>query len=147
MAAGLNERAEEYVSEMAKKVAALKGASASVTGVETYISKQKKLIRDREALSKAENVNSAMDVLAKIAGKVPVVKPPRPGVGLNVSRLNIDNDTVVIEGTVDQANVRILESALTELAKPKTFKRETSAPPGTSGVPFAFSFKVERTKL
>lgn len=147
MAGGLNEKADEHVSEMAKKVANLKGASASQTGVESFISKQKKLIRDREALSKAENVNSAMDVLVKIAGKVPVVKPPRPGAGLNVSHLNIDNDTVKIEGTVDQANVKLLETALTEIAKPKTFKRENSAPPGAAGVPFAYSFKVERTKL
>ncbi len=147
MAASLNERADEHVSEMAKKVANLKGASASQTGVETYISKQKKLIRDREALSKAENKNSAMDVLAKIAGKVPVIKPPRTGVGLNVSHLNIDNENVKIEGTIDQANVKLLESALTEIALPKTFKRENTAPPGAGGVPFAFSFKVERSKL
>jgi general secretion pathway protein L len=147
MAGGLNDKADEHVNEMAKKVAGLKGAAATQTGVESHISKQKKLIRDREALSKAENVNSAMDVLAKIAGKVPVIKPPRTGVGLNVSHLNIDNDNVKIEGSVDIANVKILETALTEIAKPKTFKRESSAPPGASGVPFAYSFKVERTKL
>jgi general secretion pathway protein L len=148
MATGLNDKADERISEMAKKVAGLKGASASQTGVERYISRQSKLIRDREALSKAENVNSAMDVLAKIAGKVPVIKPPRPGVGLNVSHLTIDSDTVTIEGHIDSANVKLLESALNEIAKPKTFTRLTTAPPGaTPGVPFAYKFKVERTRM
>jgi len=148
MAGGLNERADDHVSEMAKKVAGLKGASASQTGIESYISKQTKLIKDREALSKAENVNSAMDVLAKIAGKVPVIKPPRAGAGLNVSHLTIENEDVTIEGHVDQANLKLLESALNEIAKPKTFKPGKAAAPGAgTGVPFAYSFKVERTKL
>jgi general secretion pathway protein L len=148
MATGLDDKADDHVSEMAKKVAGLKGASASQSGVETYISKQKKLINDRDALSKAENVNSAMDILAKIAGKVPVIKPFRAGSGLNVSHLNIDNEDVTIEGHVDQANARILQSALTEIARPKSFQTLKQSPPGNApGVPFAYKFKVERTRL
>lgn len=152
MASGLNDKADERMGDMAKKVAGLKGASASQTGVESYISKQSKLIKDREALSKAENVNSAMDILTKIAGKVPVTKPPRTGVGLNVSHLNIDNEDVVIEGFVDQANSKILQNALTEIARPKTFQVLKQMPlgvaPGSApGQPFAYKFKVERTRL
>jgi general secretion pathway protein L len=148
MASGLNDKADERMGDMAKKVAGLKGASATQTGVESYISKQSKMIKDRDALSKAENVNSAMDILVKIAGKVPVTKPPRSGVGLNVSHLDIDNEDVVIEGHVDQGNAKILQNALTEIARPKTFQVLKQMPPGPAqGLPFAYKFKVERTRL
>ncbi len=148
MASGLDDKADERMSDMAKKVAGLKGASATQTGVESYISKQNKLIKDRDALSKAENVNSAMDILVKIAGKVPITKPPRSGFGLNVSRLNIDNEDVVIEGHVDQGSAKILQNALTEIASPKTFQVLKQIPAGSApGIPFAYKFKVERTRL
>lgn len=148
MASGLSEKADDRVADMAKRVANLKAGQANQSGVEAYISSQKKLIKDSEELSKAQNVNSAMDVLAEIAAKVPVVKPPAAGRGLNVSHLDIENEDVTIEGHVDQGNSKILQQALQDMAKPKTFQTLKQLPPGSApGVPFAYKFKVERTRM
>lgn len=149
MATGLVEKADEHVTELAKKVAGLKGAQATETGVEQFISKQKKLIKDREALAKAENMNSALDILARLSEKLPVVKPPRAGAGLNVSHVNIDFEDVTIEGHIDTAlNSQLLQKALKEIARGKSIQTLAQTPPGpAAGIPFAYKFKVDRTKL
>ncbi len=149
MATSLSEKADEHVADLAKKVALLKGAAASESGVTSFVSKQKKLIKDREALSKAESMNSAMDILARLAEKLPVVKPPRTGAGLSVSHLNIDNEDVLIEGHIDTAlNAKLLQAALKEIAHGKTIQTVTQTPAGPAGgVPFVYKFKVDRTKL
>ena len=153
MAVGLVEKADEHVSDLAKKVAGLKGASATESGVQNFISKQKKLIKDREALAKVEGMNSAMDILSQLAEKLPVVKPPRQGAGLNVSHLSIENEDVLIEGHVDTAgNAKLLQNALKEIARGKAIQTVTQTPAGPpagppGGVPFVYKFKVDRTKL
>lgn len=149
MAGTLVLQAEEHVTDLAKKVANLKGAEASETGVTRYISSKKKLIKDREALSKVENMNSAMDILQHLAEKLPVVNPPRPNAGLNVSRVNIDNEDVSIEGHIDTAaNSKILQDMLKEIARGKQIQSVPQAPLGAAvGQPFNYKFKVDRTKL
>ncbi|RYZ69445.1 MAG: pilus assembly protein PilM, partial [Proteobacteria bacterium] len=149
MAAGLAEKAEVHVSDMGKKVAGLKGAAASESGVRGRISTLRKQVRDREALEKAENLNSAMDILAKISEQLPVVKPPAKGAGITVSRIDIDNEDVTIEGRIAGGRgVTSVESVLKEISKSKAVQKVQGAATGTGeGVPFAYKFKVDRTRM
>lgn len=64
--------AEQHLSEMATKVAGLKGNAANETGIRGYITKAKKQIADRQALDQVEDLNSALDIMAQLAQKLPV---------------------------------------------------------------------------
>lgn len=149
MATSLVEKADSHIGEMAKKVANLKGAAATENGVRTKIREMKKQIADRQSLEKAENLNSAMDVLARLSEKIPVVKPPNASAGVNVHRLDIDNEFVTIEGRIlGGGGTKSIESALMELSKDKKIETIRGAATGTGpGNPFAFKFKVDRTRM
>ena len=149
MALSLVEKADTHVSDMAKKVANLKGAAATESGVRTKIREMKKQIADRASLEKAENLNSAMDVLARLSEKLPVVKPPTTTAGINVHRVDIDNEVVTIEGRIlGGGGPKSIESALMELSKDKKIETLRGAATGTGpGTPFAYKIKVDRTRM
>jgi general secretion pathway protein L len=146
LASGLADSAEAKIVDLGKTVANLKGASDNETGLRTYITKQKKTLKDREDLADSEKLNSALDILAKISEKMPVERPPKPGLGLNVSRVNIDFDEVEVEGRAAlPSTVSLVEKGLGDLAVPKSLKKmATSGVPPGPGVAFAFAMKVER---
>jgi len=141
--------ADDRVAELATKVANLKGASASEDGVVRYITAQQKLVRDREALKDTESINSALDIMAKLAEKLPLQIPARAGSGMDVYRLSIDGNDLVIEGrTQSVPTVAAIEKALSELARPKSVQKiaPSSVPGGAPGTAFGFRAKVERAK-
>lgn len=141
----LIEAVDQRLSDMASNLAGLKGSQASDTGVSGYIRKQKTLIKNRESLMQLENYTSAMDVLAKLAEKLPVQTPASPGRGIDLSHLTIDNDTLVIEGRFQGDLAKRIESALNEVARPKSvIKQPTGSVPPGPGTPFAYKMKVNR---
>lgn len=146
-AARLVEAAEQHVSEMGTKVANLKGASATETGVKNYVNKQKKVIRDHEALEQAGHMTHAFDVLTRLTGKLPVELPPKKGLGIDVSHLLIENEDVVIEGRAQANSIGLVRRALEGIAKPKSLTAVPSTRVASGdGQSFAFKFKVERRK-
>lgn len=145
-ASHLIEAVDQRLSDMASNLAGLKGARANDVGVSSYIRSQKTKIKNREALMQLETYNSAMDILARLSEKLPVQTPVTPGRGLDISKLTINNDDIVIEGRF-QGNDLLprIESALNEVARPKTVKKGDAAavPPGP-GTPFSYTMKVNR---
>lgn len=140
--------ADDRVTELAQKVAGLKGASATEDGVIRYIAKQRKLVKDREALKDTESINSALDVMTRLAEKLPVMIPAKPGQGLDIHRLNIDGSDLIIEGRIQGGGgVAAVQRALSEFAVPKSV--QATAPSGLPqgvGTPFGFRAKVVRTQ-
>ncbi len=147
-AADLIIAADERIAELATKVAGLKGASASEDGVIRYISKQKKLVADREALKDTETLNSALDFMSRLAEKLPVEVPMKPGLGLEVSHLTIDGNDLTIEGRIQgAAGIAQITKALGEIARAKSVQKITPASlPAGPGTPFGFRMKIDRTK-
>ena len=146
MASSLSEKMDERLQTVAKEDAGLKGSAADENGLRHYISQQKKKIQDREALQKAEHINSAMDIVARLSEKLPLTRPPMPGKGLDVTRLVINNSTVEISGRIQTpGGVALIERALNDLAKTKTVKPAPTGvvPPGP-GQAFAYTMQVER---
>lgn len=142
----LIEVVDERLSEIATKTANLKGSAANVSGVNRYISQQKTLIRNREALMQLDDYTSAMDVLAKLTEKLPV-QPPGSGSALDVFKLQINNDDLIIEGRAQGPGMLArVESALKEIARPPTVSKTvaTVTPPPGPGTPFAYKIKVNR---
>lgn len=149
MATTLNEQADEKIAEVAKNVAQLKGANASESGLTRYISSQKKKIADSEALQKAERITSAMDIVATLSSKLTVAGPATQPSGFDVSRLQIDNGDVTIEGRVMAPGTPAkVESVLRDMAKQGSLKSQpTGTVPAGEGTAFSFKFQIERTTL
>jgi general secretion pathway protein L len=140
--------ADDRITEVAQKVAGLKGASATEDGVIRYISKQKKLVADREALKDTESLNSALDIMNRLAEKMPVELPAKPGLGLEVFHLNIEGNDLTIEGRVQGlAGIQNVTKALNDIARPKSVQKIVPASvPAGPGTTFGFRMKIDRTK-
>lgn len=124
----------------------LKGSQASQSGVERYIRRQKTIIKNHETLQQLESYTSAMDILARLSKDLPVQRPPQAGQGIEISRLNIDNDDVTIEGrALSPAMLPLIEKALGDIARPKSVVKDPSAnvAPGP-GSAFAYKMKINR---
>jgi general secretion pathway protein L len=145
IAGGLIEKADEQLTEAAK-TASLRGASATEAGVRRHVNAQKSTIRNREAFSQIDDYAPALEIVARLSSKLPVVTKPEAGKGIDVSYLKVDNDDVLIEGRAQGAQtVQAIEKALNEIARAKSVEKVTptqaAAGPGTA---FAFKFKVNR---
>jgi general secretion pathway protein L len=142
----LIESVDTHLTETAGQVAGLKGSAASQSGVERYIHTQQTLIKNREALMQLDSYNSSMDILARLAEKLPVTNPPIPGKGLNVHHLIINNDNLSIEGRADGPGlITGIEAALKDFASTKAVTKAAPGPlPEGPGTPFAYKLKVNR---
>jgi general secretion pathway protein L len=140
--------ADERIVDLAGKVAGLKGASATEDGVVRYIAKQQKLVKDREALKETEHLTSALEVLSRLADKMPVSTPVRPGVGLDVYHLNVDGNDLLIEGRIQGATgIADLTKTLTDFARPKSVQKiAPSSVPAGAGTTFGYRMKIDRSK-
>ena len=118
----------------------------SPSGVRRYISETRKQIQNRQALSKLDNYNSAMDILRDIASNMPIgADVGGVKMAMDIRTLTIDNDNVNIEGRVsNQAQIVSVQRALEKVALPKTVTKGKAVNPLPGGVPFAFQFKVTR---
>ncbi|MES2965599.1 MAG: pilus assembly protein PilM [Bdellovibrionota bacterium] len=150
-ATSLNARADDKVTEVVKALTKtdtqLKGLPANETGLSRYIAAQKKKIQDAEALQKAEQLKSAMDLVAALSTKLTIPGPASQNSGIDVSRLHIDNNDVTIEGRVlSPGTPAKVESILRDFAKQGTLKAQP--PIGAAageGTAFLFKFQIERT--
>lgn len=138
----LAERTNDTLKAQAKQVAKLPSRQQNESGVKKYIRDQKKRANDMKTVANLAKMNSAMDVLKKINDSIPA----RPQVRMDVKRLSVKEDQVLIEGVVDDARqFTILETTLAGLAVGKKVTRQApQGPMKRPGTPFAFSFKVDR---
>ncbi|PIS09723.1 MAG: pilus assembly protein PilM [Bdellovibrio sp. CG10_big_fil_rev_8_21_14_0_10_47_8] len=136
----LADRTSEVLKSQAKTVARLPLKSQNESGVKKYIREQKKRALEMKTLSGIAHMNSALDVLKKINDAV----PGKNIVSLDVRKLTVLENQVQIQGTVSDARqLASLEAALASVALGKLSKL-TVTPGGKPGVPFAYSFQVDR---
>jgi general secretion pathway protein L len=140
VAMSLSERTEENLKDKAKVVAALPSKRQNESGVKAYIRDQKKRANELRTLSSIAQMNSALDVLKKVNDAI----PGKTLVGIDVRKLNVLEDQVLIEGVVQNADqVRTIEKTLKNIAIGAVTPAQAQ-PSKKPGVPFAFSFKVDR---
>ena len=142
-ASSLADKAEEAAMTVAKNVGIAKPSDAAV---QKHIARQKKLIKANETLSSLEGFTSALDVLAKISASVPAQSGGRK-VEMNIGRVDVDNDDVFIQGTIDQAHQKDVQGWLQKVARANSVKAATPQgppPKGATGAAFAFSMKASR---
>jgi general secretion pathway protein L len=142
VAVDLADRTTESLKTQAKVVAKLPARSQNEAGVKKFIRDQNKRTAEMRTLSGLAKMNSAMDVVKKINDSL----PGKSTLTVDVTKLTVKEDLVQFEGVVPNAKqFTILETALGTIAKGKPTR--TSGTPVANrkpGVPFAFSFKVDR---
>lgn len=131
--------AEEKVTEAGQKAAGLKGTSATENNIRKYIRAQKTLIANQQALSQLDSYVSAMEILARLAERLPG-KTSSSQPMIDVSFFELENDELTIKGKpVRPEATAIVERVLKDVAVPKSFTTATAEPGG-----FAFKIKVNR---
>lgn len=146
MTAGMVETADEHLTEAAKTILGQKNIPDASLAVSKYLTTQRSLIKTREAYGQIEDYVPALDMLAKLSEKLPVITKPVAGQGLDVSVLTVDNDDAHIEGRVQgSTTIQQLEKALNDVARPKSVvKKSAGAPAGGKGTAFSYDFKINR---
>lgn len=143
LATDLAIRADEVLTEQGKAIA----GARSTSQIERYIRTQNLQIKNREVLAQLDNVNASLDILARLAEKLPVNENVRgQKVTLDIRHLSIINDELVIEGKVqNRDHLAVVESSLKQVAVPESVKAgrptKTIEAPGTA---FAYRAKVKR---
>ncbi len=136
----LSDSAEDALTKQAKTV------GRTSANLEKYLSEQKSLIKGRESLAKLDHYSSALDVLTKLTQKIPQnQKEGGSNLTIDISKLSIDNEDLVIEGSLGSAShLSILENALKQvgMGDPKKIAATGSHP--QVGTPFAYRMKVHR---
>ncbi len=140
VAISLAERTADNLKDKAKVVANLPSKRQNESGVKAYIRDQKKRAAELRTLSSIARMNSALDVMKKVNDAI----PGKSVVSLDVRKLEIKEDQVQIEGVVQNAEqVKTLEKTLKNIAIGAVTPAQAT-PSKKPGVPFAFSFKVDR---
>ncbi len=142
VAMSLSDRTAENLKDKAKTVAHLGNKSQNESGVKKYIRDQKKRATELRTLSSLAHMNSALDVMKKVNDAI----PGKGVVTVDVHTLDIKEDHVKIEGVVQDAKqFSVLENTLANIAVGKVTRVSPSmVPKRKPGVPFAFSFQVDR---
>ncbi len=140
---------DESLTVAAKNAANLKGSQATADGVSKYIDSEMREIKNRTTLAALDSHIPALDILLQMSERLPVQLPPKEGRGLDVDRVSINNDDVVIEGRTQGADILAsLEKELQGMARTGTLQKTapTSVRQGAPGAPFGYSFKVNRKR-
>lgn len=140
-AINLADESNSVLKAQAKAVAKLPSRSQNESGVKKYIRAQKKRATEMKTLSSLAKMNSALDVMKKVNDAIPA----RPMVAIDVRKLAITEDQVQIEGVVaDARQFTMLENSLSNVAVGKVQRLQVQTRMKKPGIPFAFSFKVDR---
>lgn len=141
-ALNLADKSQEVLKAQAKSVAKLSTRNANEAGIKKYIRENKKRAADLRTLSHLASMNSAMDILKKINDAT----PPKTGLTLDVRKLSIVQNDVVIEGyTASMRELSALQQALTNVSdNGKINSRTSTLSTLANKTAFAFSFQVDR---
>lgn len=136
------DQAREELRSKAQSLAQLKGSRATPYNARKYIQQQKRQADNRKRAEDLNRISSAMEVLKKISE----VTPAKNMLQLNVFRLFVNNESVLMEGEVAQANtLPLLQNALKGLAKDGRVQPVPTQFRSTPGwTPFGYRFRVER---
>ena len=145
LATDLAATAEDVVTTQGRTIA----GARSTSQIERYIRTQNQQIKNREVLAQLDNVNASLDLLARLAEKLPINEVNGgQKVTLDVRHFSVVNDNLILEGKVQNpAHIRAIEQGLRQVAIPESVKTARVNPntkieaPGTA---FAFHAKVKR---
>jgi general secretion pathway protein L len=141
VALNLSDRTSEALKTQAKVVAKLPAKGASESGVKKYIREQRKLVTEMRNLASVAKMNSAVDVMKKVSDAV----PGKNAVTVDVQKLAVTEDRVQIQGVVANAKqFSALESSLKNIAIGGITREQIQGQTKKPGIPFAFSFRVDR---
>ncbi len=142
---------ESFTSSLSSSVETALTLQAKTVGktasnLEKYLNDQKSLIKGRENLAKLDHYSSALDVLSKLTQKLPQnQKESGTNVAIEVSKLSIEHDDLLIEGNVGSLNqLSFIEVALKQLALGELKKITATGTHPKVGTPFAYRMKIQR---
>lgn len=139
IAGSLVSSADEKITDAGQKAAGLKGTQATENNINKYIKAQKTLIANQQALGQLDSYVSAMDILARLAEKLPGKTGSGPGT-IDISLFELDNDDLTIKGkSLNASGTSVVERVLKDAAVPKSFATAPADPGG-----FAYKLKVNR---
>jgi len=136
----LLEQAQQNLKTQAKAVAKLPNKQQNKTGVEKYIKNQRKQFSQIEEIKNFSKMNSGLDIIKKISDTI----PPKNQLALGVSRLQIQDKKVVMQGYVQQPqDVEKLKNLLATIAeKGKVESQPSQVQSGKST--YSFVFEIDR---
>lgn len=143
MALSLLDQSDQAMRDQAKTVAGLPARQANESGLKQYIRNKRKRAQEMKELEGLARMNSALEILKRVSES----SPGRAQLNMNVSSVRIIDDQVVIEGMVGNAKEKSdLQRALASVARDGKVNPGQNPPPrpGMLGIPFAFSFAVDR---
>lgn len=133
----------QKLTAKAKKILPDKKRTGILRRTRAYISSQKKIEKNAKVVEKLGQINSALDVMKNLSEVA-----PKNGITLDVTRLNINDETLNIEGLLGERDpVSAFEAALRGLSSNNKVTRKpalTRAKPGKRA--FAYSLKINRNK-
>lgn len=140
----LSDATSTKLEENAIKIARLPKKKANEDGAKKYIREQKRISDEMRNFESIAKMNSALDILKKINDAIPA----KNNVTLDVSKLSIQEEEVSFEGVVATTQqYSALETGLATIAQGKVNRTSPTLTNQKAGVPFAFSFKVDRGVL
>ncbi len=140
LSSSLNDSVEDSLTKQAKTI------GRTSANLEKYLTEQKSLIKGRENLAKLDHYSSALDVLTKLTQKLPQnQKDNGNNVTIEVSKLSIDHEDLIIEGSVGSPIfINAVEAALKQIASGEPKKVTAAGPHSAGGTPFAYRMKIHR---
>lgn len=141
MSFSLAEQAAETLKKQGRDVAGLNARNANEAGIRNFIRQEKKRAAEAKSLEAVMGMNPAIDILKKISDAI----PSRPNVQLQINKLHIQDDKVLLTGVVTQVSqMRAIEAALRSVAVGAVRAQAGAALPGQAGINFTISFQVDR---
>lgn len=134
LSGSLQEASEAELTKQSKVV------NKTSTTVAKYIDEQNKMIRSREELAKYDRYQNAMDILGQLSKKLPQnQKDQGLAVSFDITRLNIDNDELFMEGKVNNSlHLKLIEKTL------KSFTTGEVKNTNPIGQNFSYRLKLQR---
>ena len=137
------EKAEDTFREQGSQILEeRKKVRVTLKKAQKHIKKQNKLQKNLKMTEDLQYINSAMDILNNVSNKI----PNRKTLNLNITRFQLNNENLKIEGEVKgQPALKRLEGILKSLAIKSQIKKVSTSVKAQSGwQAFAFDLKVQR---
>jgi general secretion pathway protein L len=145
LALHLADAAQESLKSTAKTVANLQGPNQSEKGVKKYISEKKKVVAELKSLAQIAPMNSALEILKKVNENV----PGRSSLKLDVKRLSVDDNHLLLEGYLGSIReIELLKQSLSHVSSDgKVLVQKSGLAQFNGQIPFAFLLNVDRGVL
>ncbi len=140
ISSGLEDAARTKLKAQAKKMG-LRGRAATTSKLKKYVRDKRKEVKTRVQLSKLNDLNSAMDILAELTQAL----PGKQQITLDIRKFKINENVLELEGTVKSSQqLQILQTALQNYSSNKNVESTGSKRSLPGSIPFAYRLQVSR---